>query len=92
MFARGSEALSNRTGESILTNLLTAEDTFPTCGGKPRWQRRRFDCMASFSSWALFAKQARIRSRSSDREPEGNLDWFLACLHTIQQNEATESE
>ena len=33
------------------------------------------------------SKRARVQSRSSEREPEGNLDGFLGRLHAFPQNE-----
>lgn len=46
-----------------------------------------FDCVPSFSSGEVVSKRARVQSRSSECEPKGNLDRFLACLHAFPQNE-----
>jgi hypothetical protein len=46
-----------------------------------------FDCVPSFSSGEVVSKRARVQSRSSEREPKGNLDGFLARLHAFPQNE-----
>lgn len=46
-----------------------------------------FDCVPSFSSGEVVSKRARVQSRSSESEPEGNLDGFLARLHAFPQNE-----
>jgi hypothetical protein len=58
-----------------------------------RWDVNRsfwfwgFDCVPSFSSGEVVSKRARVQSRSSEREPKGNLDGFLARLHAFPQNE-----
>ncbi len=49
-----------------------------------------FDCVPSFHSGEVVSKRAGVRSRSSECEPEGNLDGFLARLHACQQNEGKE--
>ena len=46
-----------------------------------------FDCVPSFSSGEVVSKRARVQSRSSECEPKGNLDGFLARLHAFPQNE-----
>ncbi len=46
-----------------------------------------FDCVPSFSSGEVVSKRARVQSRSSECEPTGNLDGFLARLHAFPQNE-----
>ena len=46
-----------------------------------------FDCVPSFSSGEVVSKRVRVQSRSSECEPEGNLDGFLARLHAFPQNE-----
>ena len=46
-----------------------------------------FDCVPSFSSGEVVSKRARVQSRSSECEPKGNLDGFLARLQAFPQNE-----
>jgi hypothetical protein len=46
-----------------------------------------FDCVPSFLSGEVVSKRARVQSRSSECEPKGNLDGFLACLHAFPRNE-----
>jgi hypothetical protein len=46
-----------------------------------------FDFLPSFSSGEVVSKRARVQSRSSECEPKGNLDGFLARLHAFLQNE-----
>jgi hypothetical protein len=59
--------------------------------------RRRCDVNRSVWFWASIvclrflaergSKRARVQSRSSEREPKGNLDGFLGRLHAFPQNE-----
>ena len=42
---------------------------------------------AFVSSGKVVGKRGRVQSRSSEREPKGNLDGFLARLHALPQNE-----
>jgi hypothetical protein len=46
-----------------------------------------FDCVPSFLGGEVISKRARVQSRSSECEPEGNLDGFLGRLHAFPRNE-----
>ena len=48
-----------------------------------------FDCVPSFSSGEVVSKRARVQSRSSECEPKGNLDGFLARPLRFSANEGT---
>jgi hypothetical protein len=46
-----------------------------------------FDCVPSFHSGEVVSRRARVQSQVERSEPEGNLDGFLARLHSSSANE-----
>jgi hypothetical protein len=75
----------------VLSTYITRDEQRSACGSciidvnRSLWFWASIVCLRFLAESGR--KRARVQSRSSEREPKGNLDGFLGRLHAFAQNE-----